>query len=75
MATDNHVPEEAPRSGLSEDDQVAVDEQTLAYLALRGAVKPEDLSLHEVQELSMAILRHLRRERMAGERHHPSSQT
>ena len=75
LANDNHAPQEAHRSGLSDDDQLAVDAQTLAYLALRGAVKPNDLSLHEVQELCITILRHLRREEARGERHSPSSQS
>lgn len=61
--------DEKDQEGASADPQQASDEDAeahddaMAYLALRGAVKPDDLALWEVQELCQAFLRHMHERR------------
>ena len=45
------------------EEKVDAHDDAMAYVALRGAVKPDDLALWEVQELCQAFLRHLHRKR------------
>ena len=47
----------------STTDEADEHDDAMAYLALRGAVRPDDLALWEVQELCQAFLRHLHRKR------------
>ena len=45
------------------DEEAGAHDDAMAFLALRGAVKPDDLAMWEVQELCQAFLRHLHRKR------------
>ena len=45
------------------DEEVDMHDDALVYVALRGAVKPDDLSPWEVQELCQAFLRHMHEKR------------
>ena len=45
------------------DQEPDMHDDAMVYVALRGAVKPDDLALWEVQELCQAFLRHLHRRR------------
>lgn len=52
----------------STTDETNAHDDAMAFVALRGAVKPDDLALWEVQELCQAFLRHLHKSRSEEDR-------